>query len=193
VAVARGNEKGRVERAIRYVREAFFAARSFEDIDDLNDQAAAWCSGAAAARRCPAEPDRSVGDVFAAEKTRMLALPQNPVPLLERVVVTVGKTPYVRCDLNDYCVPHGYVRRILTVLADPHELRIADGADVVACHRRSYDRGAQIEDPAHVKALVDAKHAVHQHSALRGLQFETGSARRPYRPYAPVRSREQPF
>ena len=29
VAVARGNEKGRVERAIRYVRDAFFAARSF--------------------------------------------------------------------------------------------------------------------------------------------------------------------
>jgi len=36
VAVARGNEKGRVERAIRYVRESFFAARSFTDRDDLN-------------------------------------------------------------------------------------------------------------------------------------------------------------
>ena len=28
VAVARGNEKGRVERAIRYVRDSFFAART---------------------------------------------------------------------------------------------------------------------------------------------------------------------
>jgi hypothetical protein len=36
---------------------------------------------------------------------------------------------------------------------------------VIACHRRSYDRGEQIEDPAHVQALVDAKHAAHQHSA----------------------------
>jgi hypothetical protein len=34
--VARGNEKGRVERAIRYVRESFFAARAFTDLDDLN-------------------------------------------------------------------------------------------------------------------------------------------------------------
>jgi transposase len=42
VAVARGNEKGRVERAIRYVRDAFFAARSFTDLADLNAQAAAW-------------------------------------------------------------------------------------------------------------------------------------------------------
>ena len=39
VAVARGNEKGRVERAIRFAREAFFAARSFRDLDDLNAQA----------------------------------------------------------------------------------------------------------------------------------------------------------
>jgi transposase len=165
VAIARGNEKGRVERAIQYVRHAFFAARTFIDIDDLNAQAEAWCRGAAADRRCPAEPERTVGDVFAAEKTRLLALPDNPVPLLERVVVSVGKTPYVRFDLNDYTVPHAYVRRILTVLADPHEVRIADGAQVIACHRRSYDRGAQIEDPAHVQALVDAKHAAHQHSA----------------------------
>jgi hypothetical protein len=36
---------------------------------------------------------------------------------------------------------------------------------VIACHRRSYDRGEQIEDPAHVQALVDAKHAAHPHSA----------------------------
>jgi len=38
VAVARGNEKGRVERAIGYVRGAFFAARRFTDLDDLNAQ-----------------------------------------------------------------------------------------------------------------------------------------------------------
>ena len=43
VAIARGNEKGRVERAIRYVRDGFFAARTFKDIDDLNAQADDWC------------------------------------------------------------------------------------------------------------------------------------------------------
>ena len=78
VAIARGNEKGRVERAIRYVRDAFFAARTFTDIDDLNAQADAWCSGPAAHRRCPNDPARSVGDVFAEEKSRLLALPDNP-------------------------------------------------------------------------------------------------------------------
>ncbi len=53
VAVARGNEKGRVERAIRYIRDNFFAARQWRDIDDLNEQATAWCNGPAASRPCP--------------------------------------------------------------------------------------------------------------------------------------------
>ena len=60
VAVARGNEKGRVERAIRYVRDAFFAARTFADLDDLNAQAEAWCNTQAADRRCPEDLKHSV-------------------------------------------------------------------------------------------------------------------------------------
>ena len=84
-------------------------------------------------------------EVFADEAPRLLPLPDNPAPLLERVAVKVGKTPYVRFDLNDYSVPHTHVRRVLTVLADTHEVRIVDGAQVLACHRRSYDKGAQIE------------------------------------------------
>ena len=169
VAVARGNEKGRVERAIRYVRDGFFAARSFTDLDDLNAQAEVWCNGPAADRRCPDEPDRTVREVFAEEAARLLPLPDNPAPLLEHVAVTVGKTPYVRFDLNDYSVPHTHVRRTLTVLADPHEVRIVDGAEVLACHRRSYDKGAQIEDTAHVQALVEQKRAARQHRATDRL------------------------
>jgi hypothetical protein len=60
------------------------------------------------------------------------------------VPVTVGKTPYVRFDLNDYSIPHTHVRRQLTVLADLNEVCIVDDQHVLACHRRSYDKGAQI-------------------------------------------------
>jgi Mu transposase-like protein len=100
---------------------------------------------------------------------RLLALPDNPVPLLERVAVKVGKTPYVRFDLNDYSVPHTHVRRMLTVLADTHELRIVDGTHVLACHRRSYDKGAQIEQTEHLDALVAHKRAARQHRATDRL------------------------
>src|SRR5260370_22111847 len=67
VAGARGNEKGRVERAIRYIRPAFFAAREFADLDDLNAQADIWCHGLAADRSCPEQNSLSVREAFAAE------------------------------------------------------------------------------------------------------------------------------
>jgi hypothetical protein len=161
--------KGKVERAIRYVRDNFFAARRFTDLDDLNAQAEAWCNGLAADRRCPEDPKHSVRAVFAEEAPRLLPLPDNPAPLLEQVAVSVNKTPYVRFDLNDYSIPHTHVRRMLTVLADPHEVRIVDGATVLACHPRSYDRDAQIELPGHVEALVQQKAAARQHRATDRL------------------------
>ena len=55
-APARANEKGRVERAIRYLRDAFFAARPFRDVEDLNAQFAAWRETVAHARRGPGDP-----------------------------------------------------------------------------------------------------------------------------------------
>ena len=154
---------------IRYVRDAFFAARTFTDLDDLNTQAEAWCNGLAADRRCPEDLSRSVREVFAEEAPRLLPLPDNPTPLLEQVAVSVNKTPYVRFDLNDYSVPHTHVRRVLTVLADPREVRIVDGATVLARHPRSYDRDAQIELPGHVEALVEQKAAARQHRATDRL------------------------
>jgi transposase len=169
VAVARGNEKGRVERAIRFARDSFFAARRFSNLDDLNRQADEWCNGIAADRRCPENRDITVREAFAEEAPQLLPLPDSTYPLSERVTVTVGKTPYVRFDLNDYSVPHTKVQRVLTVLADPDIVRIVDGGEVLACHRRSYDKGVQIEDPAHLQALVGEKRAAHRHRGVDRL------------------------
>jgi hypothetical protein len=85
----------------------------------------------AADRRCPGQDTVSVREAFTEEAPRLLALPDNPYPLIERVAVKAGKTPYVRFDLNDYSIPHTKVQRLLTVLADPNEVRIIDGAQVV--------------------------------------------------------------
>jgi transposase len=169
VAVARGNEKGRVEKAIRYARDSFFAARSFVDLDDLNAQAAAWCIGITADRRWPEDTSKTVRQVFAEEMARLLPLPDNPYPLFERAVVTARKTPYVRFDLNDYSIPHTHVHRMLTLLADVDEVRILDGQHVIACHVRSYDKAAQIEDPAHIAALIADKHAARRQRATNHL------------------------
>ena len=157
VAVARGNEKGRVERAIRYVRENFWPARTFTDLGDLNAQADLWCVGQADDRLCPQDRTVTVGQAFAQEQPRLLALPANPFVVEERLVVQVGKTPYVRFDLNDYSVPHTHVRRSLTVLATCTQIRVLDGQQVVASHERSYDKGQQIELQVHLQDLVRRK------------------------------------
>ena len=165
VAVARGNEKGRVERSIRYIRDAFFAGRSFTDLADLNAQADAWVVAQAGERRCPEDEMLSVSQAFAQERDRLLELPGNPFPSDEIKVISAGKTPYVRFDLNDYSIPHTCVSRSLTVSATPDQVRILEGLAVIATHRRSYDRLQQIEIPGHIEALVADKH---QASAHRG-------------------------
>jgi len=177
VAVARGNEKGRVERAIRFARDAFFAARSFRDLDDLNAQARAWCEGAAADRPCPEERARSVRTLFAEEKAHLLALPENPFPAEERLEVKVGKTPYARFDWNDYSIPHTHVQRSLSVLATLDTVRILDGLELIAIHPRSFDRHAQIELPAHVQALVAHKRAARAQRAQDRLHHAAPSAK----------------
>lgn len=177
VAVARGNEKGRVERAIRYVREGFFAGRTWRDLEDLNRQAEIWCQGQAADRPCPEDRPRPVREVFAQEQPRLLALPHNPYPTEEREVVRVGKTPYVRFDGNDYSVPHTQVQRTLTLVATLTEVRLLDADQVLARHPRSFDRDQQIEDPAHIAALVEVKRRGRAHRGADRLAHAAPNSR----------------
>lgn len=164
VAVARGNEKGRVERAIRYIRDSFFAARSWRDLDDLNAQADEWCRGQSALRPCPEDTTLTVAEAFQQEQSLLIPLPEYPFDTDERQPVSVGKTPYVRFDMNDYSVPHTHVRRTLTVMASPERVRVLEGANVIAEHDRSYGKGEQIETADHIEALRQAKRRAHDHS-----------------------------
>jgi transposase len=169
VAIARGNEKGRVERAIRYVRDSFFAARAYADLDDLNRQAEHWCAGSAADRLWVEDRTKSVGEVFEEERRLLLPLPENPFPTDECVQARVGKTPYVRFDLNDYSVPHDRTRRTLVVVASEETVRVIEGPEVLAIHARSFDKGKQVEDPAHIQALVERKRHARKERAVDRL------------------------
>ena len=169
VAVARGNEKGRVERAIRYIRSAFFAARQFHDLADLNAQADAWCAGQAMERPCPQDKSMTVREAFLLEQPYLLGLPDNPFPSDEVLVVKAGKTPYVRFDLNDYSIPHTHVQRSLTVRANEDTVRVFDGVLLLSSLGRSYDKGKQIEDPAHIAELTRRKREARRHRGMDRL------------------------
>jgi len=169
VAPYRGNEKGRVERAIRYIRCSFFAAREWTSLKDLNRKAERWCTELAARRPWPEDRSRDVASAFAEERSKLLALAKVPFPIEERRQVRVGKSPYIRFDGNDYSLPHGHTRRHLVVLATEEQIRILEGEQVLATHARSYDRGRLIEERSHVEALRAFKRQARKHHGISRL------------------------
>ena len=148
--------KGKVERQIRYLRDAFFAARTFRDVDDLNAQFQRWRDEIAHQRPHPEQRDQTVAQVFAQEQPRLLPLPAHPFETALMRPVVSGKLAYVRFDRNSYSIPHTHVRRPLTLLASATLVRIVEGAEEIARHGRSYDSGATIVDPAHLDGLLAA-------------------------------------
>ena len=146
-------DKGRVERAIRYIRDNFFAGRQWQTLEELNAQADAWCQGVSADRRCPENTELLVREAFLEEQPLLLPLPDNPFDTRERVEVRARKTPYIRFDLNDYSIPHPQVQKALSVQADLSTVRILDGDALIAEHARCFGKGEQIEQEAHINAL----------------------------------------
>ena len=184
VAVARGNEKGRVERAIQYIRTSFFPARSYRDVDDLNRQALEWCQTTAAERRAHDNDKQLVRDAFESERASLLGLPEHEFPCDERVEADIGKTPYVRFDLNDYSVPATATRRSVTVVASLERVRIFDGTELIAEHARSWDRRQTVENPRHIADLAETKRRASEHRGLDRLHRAAPSSRALFRALA---------
>jgi hypothetical protein len=155
--VRAGNQKGRVERAIRYVRESFFAGRAFTTLAECNRQALLWRDQVAHQRKWPGDDARTVEQVFAEEQPRLLPPPAHPFPTDLVLAVRSGKTIYVRFDLNDYSIPPEAVGRPLTLVASDTLVRILDGQAEIARHQRSYDRHQPVLDPAHQEAVLKIK------------------------------------
>jgi transposase len=155
--VRRGNEKGRVERAIRYIRESFFAARTFGTLAGFNAQAWRWRDEISQERRWVQDPQRRVADVLAEEQAHLLPLPTHPFDTDRLVSLQAGKTIYVPFDGNRYSIPPDHVGRTLTLSVSDTEVRILAGVRELVCHRRSYERGESITAPGHREALLAEK------------------------------------
>lgn len=176
VGVARGNEKPRVERRIRDIRESFFAARSFSSLADLNQQLDAWIERVVHARLVPGDDAHTVEQALAEERERLLPLPEHDFDLGYAEPVVSGKTPYVRFDRNDYSIPHGLVRKPLTLVATDTTVRILDGDLEIARHQRSWDTRQQIEDPSHLDALAREKRKARDHRGRNRLMTSCPTA-----------------
>jgi transposase len=155
--VRKPHEKGKVERAIRYLKDRFFAARTFHSVAHGNAHLLEFFDTIAHRRQHPRWPERRVAEVFDEERARLLALP-NPLPEMHTVApVSVDKTAFVKLDTNRYSVPATFARRTLTLVADDITVRFLDGAEEVARHDRSWGRNQSIELREHRAAILEEK------------------------------------
>ena len=155
----RPTDKGGVERANRFLHDRFFAARTITSIQDGNRQLLDFIRDIADVRQHPRFRDRSVAEVFAEEKVRLLSLPAA-LPETDLVApATVDTTAFVRFGTNLYSVPPRYARKTVTLVASDSEVRVLDGADVVARHERSWGKHQRVEDSEHRRELLEQKRA----------------------------------
>ncbi|MFN0067705.1 MAG: IS21 family transposase [Limisphaerales bacterium] len=129
----RAKTKGKVERPFRYVREDFFLAGSFANLEDLNRQLAAWLEGVANAR-VHATTRRVVREAFAAEKPQLRPLPAQPFGCVLSLERRVSREGMVSVGGNHYSVPDGTRRRTVEVHTLADEVRIFEAGKLVAVH-----------------------------------------------------------
>jgi transposase len=158
-----GNEKGRVERAIRSLRETFFnTMEKYSSLKALNHAIHEWVDHKNHITHRATE--KRPADMLQDEKLR--ALPERPWKnVLIHPPVKTTKTAMMIFDTNTYSVPEYLVGKSLSIHSTPDTIMIYDGAKQVASHPRSFDRRTQFINPIHrnygrlsAKAKMDRIH-----------------------------------
>lgn len=141
-----GNEKGRVERAIRTLKENFFNVNSDSSLKAVNQGLVQWVKekNHSIHRATGKRPE----DLFQEEKLR--PLPVNPFNnVMVHPPVKTTKTGMMIFDTNSYSVPEYLVNQSLSIHSNPTRLHIYDKNNKVASHPRSFKRNEKIINPLH--------------------------------------------
>lgn len=155
--VAKGNEKGRVESAIKYIKGNFLAGRTFRDLDDANAQARHWRDTIANVR-IHGSTHRRPAELFEEERPHLRPLPASGYDCAVTVPVRASKDGFVRFETNSYSVPSRCAGLPLVLKAAAHEVKIFRDCDLAAVHRRRHGGNREeVEDPAHVAGLLREK------------------------------------
>jgi hypothetical protein len=146
----KGNEKGRVERAIRDIR-SMVEAHDFIDIHNLNTRVDRWRKEwnlriHRSTRRTPASMR---------QEESLLPLPAIPYRPYRVIQALVGKTAFVECDTNRYSVPTIYANRMAVILAYADHLEVVVEGRKIASHERAFGKHEKIEHPSHRETLLD--------------------------------------
>ena len=163
--------KGKVEGLVGYVRRNFLVpVPSFESFDVLNVHLQEQCLRRFEARlRGHRE---TIGERLERDLEALLPLPAVPYDASDKHLTRVTSLSLVRYRTNDYSVPVAYGHREVLVRGYVHEVVISCGSEVIARHRRSYQRDDFIFDPLHYLPLLEHKTgALDQAAPLAGWEL----------------------
>jgi len=163
--VGKGNEKGRVENAVGYVKKNFLGGLDIPDFSAVNPAARRWMETIANVRVHGATRKKPV-ELFKVERPAMHALPAAPYEVAVSRMVRATNRFRVNLDSNRYSVPAEYAGRRLALKAYPDRLCIYHNTQLIAQHPRSYDRNQDFEHPDHPRALLAQRRAAKEQRLL---------------------------
>lgn len=152
----KGNDKGKVEGLVGYARRNFLVpVPRCANWDELNAQLMERCRERR--QRRLRGHQQTIGERLEKDTQAFLPLPSAAYEACEKRTTRVTSLSLVRYRSNDYSVPVAYGHREVLVKGYVHEVVIGCGSEVIARHRRSYEREDMIFDPIHYLALLERK------------------------------------
>jgi hypothetical protein len=144
-------EKGKIERAVGYLRQNFWPLRTFTDLTDVNSQARHWLQEVANQRR-----HRETGETPAArfQPETLRALPVMVPDYRDTAEALVHKDLRLSFDGNRYCAPPRYVGRHLTIKADASSVTLYDQYQEIVSYARCWQRGQTLGAERFQKELL---------------------------------------
>jgi transposase len=149
--IRRPRTKGKVERMVHYVRDAFLNGRTFTDLADLNAQARSWLTHTANTRIHATTGQRPL-DLWPQEKLTALTSVAR-YQICERVSRQVGFDSFVRFAKSRYSVPPDYAGQTVSVGRQEQKIVIRCQDMIVAEHAPALKPGSTVAHPEHLAAL----------------------------------------
>ena len=154
--VRAGNEKGRVENGVGYVKKNLLAGMELPDFSAMQQEAITWVNTIADVRNHRETHQRPI-DRFKDERDHLARLNPASFDLARVVPVRATKQYRVPLDSNYYTVPSRYAGQHLTLKAHADRVCIYERHQLIARHVRSMDRHKHIEEPDHERQLLEQR------------------------------------
>jgi hypothetical protein len=173
---ARGNDKGKVEGMVGYVRRNFMVpAPRYDSFDDLNAHLEVKCL--TRQNDTLRGYSKTIGERLMPDLDALMGLPVAEYEACDHVSTRATSISMVRYRSNDYSVPVAFAHHDVHVRGFVHEVIIGCGNEVIARHKRSYASADMIFDPLHFLPLLEQKvGALDQAAPLQGWDLPPSHA-----------------